>query len=147
MILLMPDSQHRIHEGRSTRDGVCKIESRGRSSKYEKIPDPATIVFLNMSNGNYFGSFRLSFSGGNVMNSMKYISTIIPVPTYVANTYDNIFQNDKSLFMFECFLFYRSWMHLTFAIFTFISSKYPGLLAYALSGKTLSHGFPFQDAL
>ena len=74
-----------------------------------------------MSHGNLFCSLKRFDSRGDIMNGVQEVGAVISVPAFIADSDNDILQNDESILMLECLALYLLRSNFPFAIFTLIA--------------------------
>ena len=70
---------------------------------------------------NLFGSLKRLNSRGDIMNGVQQVRAVISVPAFIADSDNDILQNDESILMLECLALYLLQSNFPFAILALIA--------------------------
>ena len=74
---------------------------------------------------NYFIAFSRFLARGYFVHYVKDIGGIIPIAARIADTYRDIFQNHKPIFVLERLMRDKTWFNRSVAVFAIVSVHGP----------------------
>lgn len=74
---------------------------------------------------NYLIAFSCFLARGYFVYYVKNIGRIIPIAARIADSYRDIFQNHKPIFVLERLMRYKTWFNRSVAVFAIVSVHGP----------------------